>query len=116
MATEKLEENLYYLNKISNSRGSCRALYRGVGVWHARFGHIYSDGLLNLASKYVVDGRKLESSKYTMECSSCIHGRQARTEIPKHFTSPRSPGSSSFGCWYDAYRVTWEVTIFCYFH
>ena len=52
-------------------------------TWHRRLGHASNQCILDLATKQLAEGMRIDLSQIPPKCDSCIRGKQGRTPVPK---------------------------------
>jgi len=59
-------------------------------TWHRRLGHASNQCILDLATKQLAEGMRIDLSQTPPKCDSCIRGKQGRTPVPKMHQGERS--------------------------
>jgi len=59
-------------------------------TWHRRLGHALNQCILDLATKQLAEGMRIDLSQTPPKCDSCIRGKQGQTPVPKMHQGERS--------------------------
>ena len=75
---------LYALHTVVSDQPRNVAAIANLELWHARLGHVHTEGIKRMVNKCVVDGISFKDSSIPQVCDACVKGKIHCHPIPKH--------------------------------